>query len=66
MIPHPGAPGLSATGTDPALPTDPLQTLTMRTLVACTLCLIVGAAYGDYMIEGVRAGMTLIEQQRQS
>lgn len=38
----------------------------MRTLVACALSLIVGAAYGDYMIEGVRAGMDLIEQQRQS
>ena len=38
----------------------------MRTLAACALSLIVGAAYGDYMIEGVRAGMDLIEQQRQS
>lgn len=38
----------------------------MRTLAACCICLIVGAMYGDYMIEGVRAGMDLIEQQRQS
>lgn len=53
-------------GTDPAPPhtlhTPPL----MRTLAACALCLIVGAAYGDFMIQGVRAGMDLIEQQRQS
>ena len=38
----------------------------MRSILAIFIALIVGAAYGDYMIEGVRSGMDLIEQQRQS
>jgi|TARA_R100000030_G_scaffold82352_1_gene65151 hypothetical protein len=38
----------------------------MRSLLIVVFALIVGAAYGDYMIEGVRSGMDLIEQQRQS
>jgi hypothetical protein len=38
----------------------------MRSLLIVIFALIVGAAYGDYMIEGVRSGMDLIEQQRQS
>ena len=38
----------------------------MRSILIVIFALIVGAAYGDYMIEGVRSGMDLIEQQRQS
>ena len=38
----------------------------MRSLLVILFALFVGAAYGDYMIEGVRSGMDLIKQQRQS
>ena len=38
----------------------------MKTLFIAVFALTVGVAYGDYMIEGVRSGMDLMEQQRQS
>lgn len=38
----------------------------MKTLFIAVFALTVGVAYGDYMIEGIRSGADLIEQQRQS
>jgi len=38
----------------------------MKTLLIAVFALTVGVAYGDYFIEGIRAGADLIEQQRQS
>ncbi len=36
----------------------------MRTFLACTLSLIVGTAYGQYVLDGARAAVEIIQDQR--
>ena len=36
----------------------------MRTFLACTLSLIVGVAYGQYVLDGARAAVEIIQDQR--